>query len=61
MSAILGNSAGVLVWGALSALGVSGLILASQLAFDALRVVGAAVLMWIGLRSLCRRPRSEER
>jgi threonine/homoserine/homoserine lactone efflux protein len=61
MSAILGNSAGVLVWGALSALGVSGLILASQLAFDALRVVGAAVLIVIGLRSLCRRHRSEER
>jgi threonine/homoserine/homoserine lactone efflux protein len=61
MSAILRNSAGVLVWGILSALGVSGLILASQLAFDALRVVGAAVLIVMGLRSLCRRYRSEER
>lgn len=52
MSAIAGNSAGVLVWGTLSALGVSSLILASQLAFDTLRIVGAAVLIVIGVRSL---------
>jgi threonine/homoserine/homoserine lactone efflux protein len=55
MSAIVGNSAGVLTWGILSALGVSSLILASQIAFDTLRVVGAAVLIVIGLRSLLQR------
>ncbi len=52
MSAILGNSAGVLVWGVLSAVGVSSLILASQVAYDALRIGGAAVLVVLGLRSL---------
>jgi threonine/homoserine/homoserine lactone efflux protein len=60
LSAIVGNSAGVLVWGVLSAVGVSSLILASQLAFDALRLVGAAVLIVIGLRSLLQRHRGSE-
>ncbi|MGH3672923.1 MAG: LysE family translocator [Pseudonocardiaceae bacterium] len=60
MSAIVGNCAGVLVWGILSALGVSTLILASQLAFDTLRVAGAAVLIVIGLRSLFGRRGGDE-
>jgi threonine/homoserine/homoserine lactone efflux protein len=55
MSAILGNSAGVLLWGLLSAVGVSSLILASQIAFDALRTTGALVLIVLGLRSLLQR------
>jgi threonine/homoserine/homoserine lactone efflux protein len=55
MSAILGNSAGVLLWGLLSAVGVSSLILASQIAFDALRSTGALVLIVLGLRSVLQR------
>ncbi len=51
-SAILGNSVGVLLWGALSAVGVSSLILASQVAYTALRLAGAAVLIVFGIRSL---------
>jgi len=60
LSAIVGTSSGVLIWGILSAAGVSSLILASQLAFDMLRVVGATVLIVIGLRSLLQRHHSEE-
>lgn len=60
MSAIIGNSAGVLIWGILSAVGVSSLILASQFAFDTLRISGAAVLIVIGLRSLLQRHRGEK-
>jgi len=56
--AILGNSVGVLFWGALSAVGVSSLILASTIAYDALRVAGAAMLVAIGVRSLVGRERS---
>src|SRR5882757_2207759 len=59
MSAIVGNSAGVLLWGILSAVGVSSLILASQIAFDTLRIGGAVVLIVIGLRSLLHRHRDE--
>jgi threonine/homoserine/homoserine lactone efflux protein len=60
--AILGNSVGVLVWGALSAAGVSSLILASRIAYDVLRVGGAAVLVVLGVRSLLgRRPAVADR
>jgi threonine/homoserine/homoserine lactone efflux protein len=58
MSATVGNSAGVLMWAALSALGVSSLILASQIAYDALRIFGAGVLIVLGLRSLLHRDRA---
>lgn len=58
MSAVVGNSAGVLMWAALSALGVSSLILASQIAYDALRIFGAGILIVLGLRSLLHRPRA---
>jgi threonine/homoserine/homoserine lactone efflux protein len=51
-SAIFGNSIGVLFWGSLSAIGVSSLILASQIAYDVLRLGGAAVLVLLGIRSL---------
>ena len=47
--AIAGNSAGVLAWGLLSAVGVSSLILASELAYDVLRIGGASVLVALGL------------
>lgn len=52
LSATVGNSIGVLTWGALSALGVSSLILASRLAYDGLRLGGAALLVVLGIRSL---------
>ncbi len=57
--AILGNSAGVLTWGVLSAVGVSSLIAASQIAYDVLRAGGAAVLVILGTRSLLARHRED--
>ena len=59
MSAVVGNSGGVLMWAALSALGVSSLILASEIAYDVLRIVGAGVLIVLGLRSLLHRSRAD--
>jgi threonine/homoserine/homoserine lactone efflux protein len=58
--AVLGNSAGVLLWAGLSAVGVSSLILASEVAYTALKVGGAAVLIVLGLRSLLHRTASSE-
>ncbi len=49
-----GICAGVLVWGALSALGVSALIAASAEAFTALRIAGAAYLVFLGAQALLR-------
>jgi threonine/homoserine/homoserine lactone efflux protein len=52
LGAVVGNEIGVLSWAVLSALGVSALILASEVAFDVLRFAGAAVLIVLGVRSL---------
>jgi threonine/homoserine/homoserine lactone efflux protein len=49
---IVGVGTGVLMWGALAALGVSALLTASRLAYDGLRLAGAAYLVWMGVRML---------
>lgn len=55
LATALGNSLGVLTWGVLSALGVSALVAASEIAFTALKLVGAGTLVYLGMRSLLRR------
>jgi threonine/homoserine/homoserine lactone efflux protein len=45
---------GLFVWGAAAAVGVSALLTASHLAYQVLRFVGAAYLVWFGLRLLVR-------
>ncbi|HEX5119041.1 MAG TPA: LysE family translocator [Pseudonocardiaceae bacterium] len=60
LSAIVGNAGGVLMWGVLSAFGVSSLILASRIAYDVLRIGGAVVLIAMGLRVLWQRRRGIE-
>jgi threonine/homoserine/homoserine lactone efflux protein len=52
LATVAGNSVGVLVWGVLSALGLSALVAANQLAYDALRVAGAVFLLWLGVQAL---------
>ncbi|MDP9390395.1 MAG: LysE family translocator [Actinomycetota bacterium] len=52
-----GIVAGLLVWGAAAAVGVSALVTASELAFDLLRYAGAAYLIWFGGRLLRRAAR----
>ena len=49
---MLGNETGVLLWGLAAAFGLSALLVASQLAYDVLRITGAAVLVWFGARAL---------
>ncbi|MEV0616871.1 LysE family translocator [Nonomuraea sp. NPDC050404] len=51
----LGIQLGTLVWGVLTAAGLSALLAASQLAYDVLRWAGAAYLLWMGLRMLLAR------
>lgn len=55
LGTVVGNSIGIFVWATLSALGISSLILASEIAFDVLRVGGALILIYLGVRSLLRR------
>lgn len=47
----LGNSIGVLFWGAASAAGIAALVAASQVAFVVLKVGGAIVLIALGVQS----------
>src|SRR3954451_16865436 len=55
-----GIVAGLFVWGAAAAVGVSALLTASELAFDVLRYAGAAYLVIFGVRMLVRAARSRE-
>lgn len=52
MAATLGNETGILLWGLAAAFGLSALLLASQLAYDVMRAVGAVVLVVMGAQSL---------
>ena len=47
-----GINIGALVWGAAAATGVSVLLTASHAAYTALRIVGAAYLLWMGIGML---------
>ncbi|MEU5028390.1 LysE family translocator [Streptomyces milbemycinicus] len=58
MATVLGNECGVLLWGLAAALGLSALLLASQVAYDVIRIAGAAVLVWMGARALWRARRA---
>ena len=49
-----GNSTGILLWALASVLGISALVAASEAAFAVLKVVGAVVLVAIGIQSLRR-------
>ncbi|MFG2290220.1 LysE family translocator [Streptomyces sp. NPDC048595] len=49
---VLGIQSGTLVWGTLTSLGVTALLTASHLAYETLRWMGAAYLVWMGGRLL---------
>src|SRR3712207_3717572 len=52
MITTLGNSTGILFWALASVLGISALVAASEAAFVTLKVVGAVVLVWLGVSAL---------
>lgn len=52
LAATLGNETGILLWGLAAAFGLSALLVASQLAYDVMRVAGAVVLVVMGAQSL---------
>ncbi|WP_182908726.1 LysE family translocator [Microbispora sp. H13382] len=49
---VLGIQAGTLLWGLLTAAGLSALLTASQVAYEVLRWAGVAYLIWMGARML---------
>ncbi|WP_137994102.1 LysE family translocator [Streptomyces vilmorinianum] len=49
---VLGNETGVFIWGVVAALGLTALLLASQLAYDIMRIAGAITLIVFGIKAL---------
>ena len=47
-----GVAAGLLVWTLASALGIAAVVHASATAYEALRLIGAAYLVWLGIQAL---------
>jgi threonine/homoserine/homoserine lactone efflux protein len=56
----LGNSIGVLFWGCASAVGISALVAASEVAFAVLKIGGAIVLVSLGIQTFIRSRRKAE-
>ncbi|MGW1103847.1 LysE family translocator [Streptomyces sp. NPDC002540] len=52
LGVVLGIQSGTLAWGALTSLGVTALLTASHMAYEALRYAGAAYLLWMGGRMI---------
>src|SRR4051794_21820269 len=52
MLTTLGNSTGIVLWALASVLGISALVAASETAFVGLKVVGAVVLVVLGVQAL---------
>lgn len=51
-TAVLGINTGCLIWGTASIVGLTALLTASELAYNAVRVLGAAYLIWLGTTAL---------
>lgn len=51
-TAVLGITTGCLVWGTAGIVGLTALLTASELAYTAVRVLGAAYLIWLGASAL---------
>jgi threonine/homoserine/homoserine lactone efflux protein len=52
LATVAGLELGVLAWAIAAALGLSVLLLASEVAYQGLRVVGVVVLLWLGYKAL---------
>ena len=52
VAAAVGVSLGLTIWTVAAAVGLAALLKASSVAFDALKIVGAVYLVWIGVQML---------
>jgi threonine/homoserine/homoserine lactone efflux protein len=49
---VAGTTTGLALWAVAASLGLSSLVAASRIGYDALRVIGAAYLIWLGIATL---------
>lgn len=59
LATVAGLEAGVAFWAVAAGLGLSVLLVASEVAYQALRVAGVVVLLWFGIRALFSKPRRD--
>jgi threonine/homoserine/homoserine lactone efflux protein len=52
LATVAGMEIGVAFWAVAAGLGLSVLLLASNVAYQALRIIGVGVLLWFGIRAL---------
>lgn len=52
---LIGNETALLAWGIAAACGLTALVAASQVAYDAIRFTGAAILLLLGVQALVSR------
>jgi threonine/homoserine/homoserine lactone efflux protein len=52
LAAALGVNVGIAFWSVAAALGLAAVVAASQTAFTAVKLVGAAYLVWLGIQAL---------
>lgn len=55
----LGNLTGLMVWVGAAALGLAAMLRTSQVGYDALRIVGACYLLWLGVQTWRSRGRGD--
>jgi threonine/homoserine/homoserine lactone efflux protein len=60
LAASLGVLSGLAVWAGAAALGLAAVLRASEVAYNALRIVGACYLVWLGVQSLRSMRRGEQ-
>jgi threonine/homoserine/homoserine lactone efflux protein len=60
LATVAGLESGVAVWAAAAGLGLSVLLVASEVAYQVLRVTGVVVLLWFGVRALFGRHREPD-
>lgn len=60
LATVAGLESGVAVWAAAAGLGLSVLLVASEVAYQVLRVAGVVVLLWFGVRALFGRHREPD-
>ncbi|MBL1099962.1 LysE family translocator [Streptomyces coffeae] len=49
---VLGNETGIFIWGLVAAFGLTGLLAASEVAYNVMRITGAVVLVGFGVQTL---------
>jgi threonine/homoserine/homoserine lactone efflux protein len=59
LATVVGLEAGVAFWAVAAGLGLSVLLVASEVAYQGLRIVGVVVLLWFGVRALFSKPPKE--